>query len=160
VEIAVGLNVDGEAPVFAVREGGANGGRGAVTHRASSLTTDVLIVLVEVPQPARPAADEPLPGDERPNLVLDLIPELATESRTADWTGLPTKGRGLHLSLARLVVSRRKLGSTLLNHAPAIGSQLTIDLLNQRRQRGLGVRGYVDVGVDQVLEILQVALYV
>src|SRR6266436_6046804 len=62
--IAVGLNVDRQAAVFAVGERGAHRGRRAVAHGSRSLPADVLMMFVEVPQPAGPAADESLPGNE------------------------------------------------------------------------------------------------
>ena len=64
VQVAVGLNVDRQPAVLPVGERGAHRRRRAIAEGARPLPADILIVLVEVPQSAGPAADESLPGDE------------------------------------------------------------------------------------------------
>ena len=64
VHIAVGLDIDREPAVLSVSERGAHGSGRVVADAAATLTADVVIVLIHVPQPARPAADEALPSDE------------------------------------------------------------------------------------------------
>src|SRR5438132_1435294 len=92
IQIAVGLDVDREPSVRAVRERGADGRRRAVAHRTRALAADVLIVLVELPQTPRPAADEALPRHQRPILIVNLGPELAAQAREADRARVPSVG--------------------------------------------------------------------
>ena len=51
VQIAVALNVDAQAAVLPVGERRADRGRSAVADAVRSLPADVLVVLIEIPQP-------------------------------------------------------------------------------------------------------------
>jgi hypothetical protein len=64
VQIAVGLNVDGQAAVLAICKSCADRRRSVVADTAGTLAADVVIVLVHVPQTARPPTDETLPSNE------------------------------------------------------------------------------------------------
>src|SRR5579863_3834806 len=66
IEIAIGLDAHRQSAMFAIRQSSAHGSRRAVAHTARALAADVLIMLVELPQPVRPVADETLPRNERP----------------------------------------------------------------------------------------------
>ena len=57
-QVAVALNVDGQAAVLAVGQRRAHGRWRAVADAVAARAADVLVVLVEIPQPLRPVADE------------------------------------------------------------------------------------------------------
>jgi len=69
-QIAIALNVDREAAIFAVGERGADSGGSAVPDSCTTLTADILIMFVKRPETLRPASDKGGGGDERPILVL------------------------------------------------------------------------------------------
>src|SRR5580704_5648165 len=71
VQIAIGLDAHRKTAMLAIGERGAHGSRCTIAHSTRALATDVLIMLVEIPQAARPTADETLPGNQRPIFVLD-----------------------------------------------------------------------------------------
>src|SRR5204862_7283771 len=100
-------------------------------HRPGTLAADVAVMLVEVPQPPGPAADEPLPRHERPVVVPDLIPQLRGEPRQADRARVPAVSGALHRRLARLPVRLRDLEAARLDGAFAIGRQLPAAFLDE-----------------------------
>ena len=114
VQIAVGLDVDGQAAMLAIRQRRAHRGRCAVAHAARALPADVLIMLVELPQAVRPIADEALPGNQRPVFVLDQRPQLGGQARQADGAGIPAVLRLLDLLVPGLLVRLGQLRAALL----------------------------------------------
>src|SRR5215469_2306548 len=69
-QIAIALNVDRKAAIFAVGERGADSGGSTVPDSCATLTADILIMFVKRPETLRPAIDKGGGGDERPILVL------------------------------------------------------------------------------------------
>ena len=59
--------------MLTVCQSGAHSSRCAVAHATRTLPTDVLIMLVEFPQPVRPITDEALRGNQRPVFGLDPV---------------------------------------------------------------------------------------
>ena len=74
VHIAIGLNVDGQPSIFPVCKRSTHGSRRVVADAAATLASDVVVVLIHVPQAAWPTANETLPSDERPIFILDQRP--------------------------------------------------------------------------------------
>src|SRR5262249_1477727 len=70
-QVAIILNANGEAAVLAICKCSANRGRCAISHAIAALGTDIVVMLVEVPESLRPTADELAIGNERPVLILN-----------------------------------------------------------------------------------------
>ena len=58
VEVAIALNVHRQAAMLAIRQRRAHRRRCSVADAISAVFTQVLIMLLEVPQPQRPTAEE------------------------------------------------------------------------------------------------------
>ena len=93
-QVAVALDVHRQPPVLPVGQRAADRRRRAVADAGAARAAEVLVVLVEVPQPERPAAAVAALGHERPVLVPDLRPELRGQPRGADRRRVP-RVRGL-----------------------------------------------------------------
>ena len=125
VQIAVALDVDADAAVLLVGQRRAHRGRSAVADAISAVAADELIMLVEVPQAARPVGDEGDIGHQRPVFGLDLVPQFGGHAGGGDGAGVPAPGGLLDvafaIALARLrpawrrAAARRALRSAVIS---------------------------------------------
>ena len=156
-QVAVGLDRHRQPAVPAVRERAADRRRRAVADAAAAGMAEPLIRLVEVPQPARPAAAVAVVArDERPVLVLDLRPELGAQPRRADRARIPGVAGRHARALCRRAARLGQLRAALLEHAPPIAGRQALDRLDQRRQRRLAVGGNRQVDLLHPPEVLVV----
>ena len=157
-QIAVGLDADDEASVLLVRERRADGRRSAVADACAARRADVLIRLVERPQPHRPPAHEVDRRHERPVAVLDLRPQLGRQPRGADRARVPgIRGfgaRALEQALPRL----GQLAAALLECSLPVRRDAALHRLDERRQRRFGVGGHRDIDFRIALQVLIVRL--
>ena len=93
-QVAVGLDVDHDAPLALVRERDAE--RDADLGRGAELDAGMAVGLVEIPQLAHLLLE--VVGGQHPVLVLDHLPDLEREPREGDRRGVPV--------LARLLLPR------------------------------------------------------
>src|SRR5215467_10424403 len=106
IEIAVALDIDGQAAVLLVGQSGADSRGRAISDAISAATADELVMFVEVPQPGGPVTDEIQGGHERPVFVLDLVPQLGRQARSAHRARIPTGSSQFKIALTILVVLR------------------------------------------------------
>ncbi len=156
--VAVALDVHRQAPVLLVGERAAHRGRRPVADARAARVAQVLIVLLEVPEPEGPAAAVAALGDERPVLVADDGPELGGHPPGADGRGVPRVGRLVARRLTGAPVRLLEAGAALLERAAPIVGRQPLDRLGQRRERRLGVGRHRDVHFRIALEVLEVAL--
>src|SRR5436309_623584 len=130
-QIAVILNADAQAAMFAVSECGTHGRGGAVPDAGRASSAHDAIVLVDIPEPG------PIAAYHRPVLVLDHVPDLGRHARGADGAGVPGVrggGTGLFKSLG---VSRRELFAPFLECSFAVRGDEALCSVNQRRKSRL-----------------------
>src|SRR5579863_7128795 len=80
-QIAVALDVDREAAVFAIGERRADSCGRAVADAVAALRSRIVIMLIHIPQPLRPIADKHGGGNERPVAIFNLVPYFGAQSR-------------------------------------------------------------------------------
>ena len=68
-------------PVFLVRHRRAERRRSHVADAFAARAADVVIVLIEIPEPQRPVADPDRVRNQRPVFVLQLRPQLGGHAR-------------------------------------------------------------------------------
>ena len=117
----------------------------------------ILIVLVEIPQPQRPAADKRHIGYQRPVVILDLRPQLGGQARRADGARVPGIGRFGARALQGILCGCGEFRAACLERALAIGGDQALHGFDQRRQRRFGVGGDRQVDFGIALEVLIVA---
>src|SRR5437764_11065027 len=93
VHITVCLDIDREPPILFVCKRGPHSSRRIVADAATALAADVVIVLIHVPKPSRPSADESLPSDQRPIFIPDERPQLGRKPGKTDRTFIPAPAR-------------------------------------------------------------------
>src|SRR5207237_7806705 len=112
-----------------------------------------------VPKPSRPSADESLPSDQRPIFIPDERPQLGREPGQTDLTFIPGPARFLYRLLALFRMSLGNLLPTFLEHAFAVGGDLSLDFFDEGRQRRLGISRDCEIRLRHGLEILNVTLH-
>ena len=110
VEIAVALDVDADAPVFAIGQRRANRGGRLIADAIGSVAADVLVVLGEIPQAQGPIAEESHVGDQRPVFAFEGVPQLGGDAGGADGAGVEAEGGGFEIALA---IAGRVVGELL-----------------------------------------------
>ena len=99
VQIAVALNIDGQASMLFVGESRAYRGGRLIADTCAALRSDVMVGLAEVPQARGPGTDEAVVRYQRPIFILDLRPDLGGEACGGDRAGVP--GDGGQFAIAR-----------------------------------------------------------
>src|SRR5262249_29954557 len=132
--------------------------RRLVAYPPSPMPSDVVMVLVHVPQAPWPAADEALPADKRPVFILDQRPKFRSQSGKTDGARIPTVPRVFNRLLALSGVAFGDSLAAFFENALSISSDLTLHFFNERGQRCLRVAGDREVRLRHRLKILNVAL--
>src|SRR4030095_11918141 len=115
--------------------------RAALTEPMGTGPADVVIVPGEVPELERPMVHEVRVRDERPVFTLDLIPQLRRQASRRDRAGVPAMRSLLDVEIARVLCGFGEAGTALLEYATPFRRDQFAATFDQRRQRGLGVRG-------------------
>src|SRR4029077_6897850 len=134
----------------------AHRGRRVVSNAATALPADVLVLLVESPEPYRPPIEVVENRYDRPVIVFDLRPEFGAYARRADGTGVPRDRRLASRRLQRRIVCRRQLGPAILERPLALRRDLSLGFLDQRGQRRLRVGRYRQIHFGEAVEFLVV----
>src|ERR1041385_417939 len=114
-----------------MRQGCTHRSRIAVADSYGTRLADVLVVLLEFPEPLRPSAHCVASRNQGPVFVLYLSPQLCRNSGCADWAVIPTIGRAQPILFHSFLAGGGNFRSPGLKESFSVGRDEPLDLFDQ-----------------------------